>query len=84
MYLGTFPIDTTKTRLQVQGQVSDAKFREVKYNGMIHAILRISKEEGVQALYSGLVAFQFFIERMQIILAVQLYFVSISLLKKIA
>lgn len=51
---GTFPIDTTKTRLQVQGQVSDAKFREVKYNGMIHAILRISKEEGVQALYSGI------------------------------
>ncbi|XP_035208620.1 kidney mitochondrial carrier protein 1-like [Stegodyphus dumicola] len=51
---GTFPIDTTKTRLQVQGQVSDARFREVKYKGMIHALLRISKEEGVKALYSGI------------------------------
>ncbi|XP_054717931.1 kidney mitochondrial carrier protein 1-like [Uloborus diversus] len=51
---GTFPIDTTKTRLQVQGQVSDARFREVKYNGMFHAIWRISKEEGVKALYSGI------------------------------
>ncbi|GBO45035.1 Kidney mitochondrial carrier protein 1, partial [Araneus ventricosus] len=50
---GTFPIDTTKTRLQVQGQVSDAKFKEIKYRGMTHALLRISKEEGIRALYSG-------------------------------
>lgn len=51
---GTFPIDTTKTRLQVQGQVTDVKFKELKYRGMIHALLRISREEGVKALYSGI------------------------------
>ncbi|GFV31625.1 brain mitochondrial carrier protein 1 [Trichonephila clavipes] len=51
---GTFPIDTTKTRLQVQGQVSDVRFKEIKYRGMIHALLRISNEEGIKALYSGI------------------------------
>ncbi|XP_052783692.1 kidney mitochondrial carrier protein 1-like [Mya arenaria] len=51
---GTFPIDTTKTRLQIQGQRIDAKLSQVKYNGMIHALLRIFKEEGLTALYSGI------------------------------
>ncbi|XP_071949382.1 kidney mitochondrial carrier protein 1-like [Antedon mediterranea] len=51
---GTFPIDLTKTRLQVQGQKSEANFRELKYRGMFHALVRISKEEGVKALYSGI------------------------------
>ncbi len=52
---GTFPIDTTKTRLQVQGQKIDVRLTELKYRGMLHAALRISKEEGVCALYSGYV-----------------------------
>jgi solute carrier family 25 protein 14/30 len=47
---GTFPIDCTKTRLQVQGQ---AQYMEVRYKGMFHALYRIGKEEGVKALYSG-------------------------------
>ncbi|KAG1677969.1 Kidney mitochondrial carrier protein 1 [Nymphon striatum] len=51
---GTFPIDTTKTRLQIQGQKIDSKVSELKYRGMLHAIFRISKEEGVKALYSGI------------------------------
>lgn len=51
--LGTFPIDTTKTRLQVQGQISDIACREVRYRGMIHAFIRIYKEEGLLALYNG-------------------------------
>lgn len=51
---GTFPIDTTKTRLQVQGQRSDARYSELKYRGMVHALIRITKEEGLQALYSGI------------------------------
>ncbi|XP_059155340.1 kidney mitochondrial carrier protein 1-like isoform X2 [Physella acuta] len=51
---GTFPIDTTKTRLQVQGQVLDASLRDIKYRGMFHAFARIFKEEGIHALYSGL------------------------------
>lgn len=48
--LGTFPIDLTKTRLQVQGQ---SQYTEVRYRGMFHALFRIGKEEGVRALYSG-------------------------------
>ncbi|XP_039601204.1 kidney mitochondrial carrier protein 1 [Polypterus senegalus] len=51
---GTFPIDLTKTRLQVQGQVSDVKYAEIRYKGMFHALFRIWKEEGLKALYSGI------------------------------
>lgn len=52
--MGTFPLDTTKTRLQVQGQKKDASCRQSKYRGMTHALLRIAKEEGVRALYGGI------------------------------
>ncbi|KAH9514639.1 hypothetical protein Btru_023162 [Bulinus truncatus] len=51
---GTFPIDTTKTRLQIQGQVMDAQLRDLKYRGMFHAFVRIVREEGPLSLYSGL------------------------------
>ncbi|XP_030056375.1 kidney mitochondrial carrier protein 1 isoform X1 [Microcaecilia unicolor] len=51
---GTFPIDLTKTRLQVQGQINDAKFKEIRYRGMLHALMRIGREEGMRALYSGI------------------------------
>uniref|UniRef100_A0A673SUS7 Solute carrier family 25 member 30 n=1 Tax=Suricata suricatta TaxID=37032 RepID=A0A673SUS7_SURSU len=51
---GTFPIDLTKTRLQIQGQTNDANFREIRYRGMLHALVRIGKEEGLKALYSGI------------------------------
>lgn len=50
---GTFPIDLAKTRLQVQGQVGDRRYREIRYRGMLHAIMRIGREEGLRALYSG-------------------------------
>jgi len=50
----TFPIDTTKTRLQIQGQKVDRRHMEIKYKGMLHALSRISREEGVKALYSGI------------------------------
>lgn len=49
-FSGTFPIDLTKTRLQVQGQ---SQYTEVRYRGMFHALFRIGKEEGIRALYSG-------------------------------
>lgn len=52
---GTFPIDTTKTRLQVQGQQRDALCRHSRYSGMSHALLSITREEGVRALYGGCV-----------------------------
>ncbi|ESO92887.1 hypothetical protein LOTGIDRAFT_162365 [Lottia gigantea] len=51
---GTFPIDTTKTRLQIQGQVIDTRLTELKYRGMTHALFRIFKEEGFYSLYSGI------------------------------
>ncbi|XP_029648341.1 kidney mitochondrial carrier protein 1 isoform X1 [Octopus sinensis] len=51
---GTFPIDTTKTRLQVQGQVIDSRLTECKYRGMFHAFVRIFREEGLLAFYSGI------------------------------
>ncbi|KAJ4920064.1 hypothetical protein JOQ06_022449 [Pogonophryne albipinna] len=48
---GTFPIDLTKTRLQVQGQ---SQYTEIRYRGMCHALFKIGKEEGLKALYSGI------------------------------
>ncbi|KAG5347220.1 KMCP1 protein, partial [Acromyrmex charruanus] len=52
--LCTFPLDTTKTRLQVQGQKYDEKFARLKYSGMIDALMQISKQEGIKGLYSGI------------------------------
>nr|XP_019564620.2 LOW QUALITY PROTEIN: mitochondrial uncoupling protein Bmcp-like [Aedes albopictus] len=51
---GTFPIDTTKTRLQIQGQKIDQSHAELKYRGMTDAFVKISKQEGMKALYSGI------------------------------
>ncbi|KAM8975658.1 kidney mitochondrial carrier protein 1 [Pelodytes ibericus] len=51
---GTFPIDLTKTRLQVQGQANDLQYKEIRYRGMLHALRRICREEGLKALYSGI------------------------------
>lgn len=51
--LGTFPLDTTKTRLQVQGQKYDQKLARLRYSGMTDALLQISKQEGIKGLYSG-------------------------------
>lgn len=51
---GTFPIDTTKTRLQVQGQ-HNSLHTELRYRGMTHALVEISKHEGYRALYAGCV-----------------------------
>jgi len=50
---GTFPIDTTKTRLQIQGQKIDQTFTQLRYRGMTDAFVKISREEGLRALYSG-------------------------------
>uniref|UniRef100_A0A1B6BW30 Mitochondrial carrier protein n=1 Tax=Clastoptera arizonana TaxID=38151 RepID=A0A1B6BW30_9HEMI len=51
---GTFPIDTTKTRLQIQGQKIDSRYEKLKYKGMIDAFLKISEQEGFKALYAGI------------------------------
>ncbi|XP_048261748.1 mitochondrial uncoupling protein Bmcp [Bombus terrestris] len=52
--LGTFPLDTTKTRLQIQGQKFDKKYAHLKYSGMTDALFQISQQEGFKALYSGI------------------------------
>lgn len=51
---GTFPIDTTKTRLQIQGQKLDKKHAKLKYNGMVDCGLKIFRQEGFSSLYSGI------------------------------
>ena len=52
--LGTFPIDTAKTRLQIQGQTVGKNLSEKKYSGMVQVIYRISREEGALTLYNGI------------------------------
>ncbi|XP_052756776.1 mitochondrial uncoupling protein Bmcp [Galleria mellonella] len=51
---GTFPIDTTKTRLQVQGQKIDPRHVELRYTGMVDCFIKTSQQEGVKALYCGI------------------------------
>ena len=50
----TFPIDTAKTRLQLQGQDTEKRFARLRYRGMGHCIARVIREEGAAALYRGL------------------------------
>lgn len=50
---GTFPIDTSKTRLQIQGQKLDKNHATLKYRGMVDCLLKIGRHEGVAGLYSG-------------------------------
>ncbi|KAK0089775.1 hypothetical protein PV325_005401 [Microctonus aethiopoides] len=52
--LGTFPLDTTKTRLQIQGQKLDKVHSSLKYSGMLDALLQITKNEGYKSLYCGI------------------------------
>ncbi|KAK9879798.1 hypothetical protein WA026_006858 [Henosepilachna vigintioctopunctata] len=52
--LGTFPIDLTKTRLQIQGQVLDKKHAVLKYTGMVDCMVKVMKQEGFKALYNGI------------------------------
>ncbi|KRT80539.1 mitochondrial carrier protein, partial [Oryctes borbonicus] len=51
---GTFPVDTSKTRLQIQGQKVDSKHAKLKYRGMIDCIFKIIRHEGLNALYAGI------------------------------
>jgi len=43
----TFPMDTAKTRLQLQGN-------QIKYRGAFHTIFTVLREEGLTSLYRGL------------------------------
>lgn len=49
IHVGTFPVDTTKTRLQIQ-----EGFHSMKYKGMFDCGIKIFKEEGFRSLYNGI------------------------------
>jgi len=50
----TFPLDTTKVRLQVQGELTGAGQAQVS-RGVLGTLSTIAREEGPRALYSGIV-----------------------------
>ena len=50
----TYPIDTAKTRLQLQGQHLEKRWQLIRYKGMTNCLVTIVKEEGVKAMYQGL------------------------------
>ncbi|KAM9728849.1 dicarboxylate carrier UCP2-like [Menidia menidia] len=56
--LVTFPLDTAKVRLQIQGEAraSAAAGNPTKYRGVFGTILTMIRTEGPLSLYSGLVA----------------------------
>jgi len=50
----TYPIDTAKTRLQLQGQAIERRVLHAPYRGMLDVWTRVASEEGARALYRGL------------------------------
>ena len=50
----TFPLDTAKTRQQLQGQVGDSKWSNIRYRGIVHTLATIAREEGLTSIYRGL------------------------------
>uniref|UniRef100_A0A3P9JFN1 Dicarboxylate carrier UCP2 n=1 Tax=Oryzias latipes TaxID=8090 RepID=A0A3P9JFN1_ORYLA len=55
--LVTFPLDTAKVRLQIQGEGrSSLEGQTVKYRGVFGTIVTIVRTEGPRSLYNGLVA----------------------------
>merc|ERR1719282_2163780 len=51
----TFPLDTTKVRLQVQGELSSNNGAVAQPRGVLGTLKQIVRTEGVAALYSGIV-----------------------------
>lgn len=51
--LVSYPIDTCKTRLQVQGQVADKALTAIKYQGTLHTLKSVTLEEGFLSLFNG-------------------------------
>ncbi|XP_051893454.1 mitochondrial brown fat uncoupling protein 1 [Pristis pectinata] len=53
----TFPLDTAKVRLQIQGEAAKCQgSKSVKYRGAVGTVLTMIRTEGPRSLYSGLVA----------------------------
>ncbi|MBN3324509.1 UCP2 protein, partial [Atractosteus spatula] len=55
--LFTFPLDTAKVRLQIQGEkVAADAVKNIRYRGVFGTIATMVKTEGPKSLYNGLVA----------------------------
>ncbi|MGH0190411.1 UNVERIFIED_CONTAM: hypothetical protein FKN15_045567 [Acipenser sinensis] len=55
--LVTFPLDTAKVRLQIQGESKAMKdSKAIKYKGVFGTITTMVRTEGARSLYNGLVA----------------------------
>ncbi|XP_036407676.1 mitochondrial brown fat uncoupling protein 1 [Megalops cyprinoides] len=55
--LVTFPLDTAKVRLQIQGEKAAAEAaKNIKYRGVFGTISTMVRTEGPRSLYNGLVA----------------------------
>ncbi|XP_051980746.1 mitochondrial uncoupling protein 3 [Xyrauchen texanus] len=55
--LVTFPLDTAKVRLQIQGESkATSELAAVKYRGVFGTITTMVRTEGARSLYNGLVA----------------------------
>merc|ERR1719494_1152258 len=52
--MATFPLDTAKTRQQLQGQVGDSRWSSLRYKGIAHTLITIGREEGLTSIYRGL------------------------------
>lgn len=50
----TFPLDTSKVRLQLQGEAQNGV--EKQYRGLFNTMRTIARQEGTSALYNGLAA----------------------------
>ncbi|KAL5019053.1 hypothetical protein ScPMuIL_004775 [Solemya velum] len=49
----TYPLDITKTRLQIQGELARSKGTSIPYRGMVSTALGIAQEEGLTKLWQG-------------------------------
>ncbi|XP_048953330.1 mitochondrial brown fat uncoupling protein 1 isoform X2 [Canis lupus dingo] len=52
----TFPLDTAKVRLQIQGEGQGQPPRAPRYRGVLGTVATLARTEGLQKLYSGLPA----------------------------
>jgi len=59
--MATFPLDTAKVRLQIQGEGSTSltigsKGQALRYNSMVGTLITVAQTEGAKGLYNGLAA----------------------------
>ncbi|XP_054634061.1 mitochondrial brown fat uncoupling protein 1 [Dunckerocampus dactyliophorus] len=52
----TFPLDTAKVRLQIQGEKAVEAAKNIRYRGVFGTISTMIRTEGPRSLYNGLVA----------------------------